>query len=126
VLLLQVNLRPCKWISFTYNSSNRAFLQGDEIPEGLCDKEIVLILKVSKPESLTNYRVIYLCNVLYKIASKVVANRLKKVLPYSIAEEQSAFITSRLITCNVLIAYECMHTIKRQQAKNPFLLKKLT
>jgi hypothetical protein len=96
----------------------RAFLSGEDVPEGLCDTVIVLIPKTLNPERLTNFWPINLCNVLYKIASKVLANILKEVLPSIIVEEQSVFVPRRLITDNVLIAYECMHTIRRQQAKN--------
>lgn len=75
---------------------------------------MTLIPKVNNPEHVFEYRPISLCNVLYKILSKVIANRLKPILNSIVSEAQSAFITNRLITNNILIVFESLHYMKTQ------------
>ena len=91
------------------------FLNGGELPSGLNDTSITLIPKVRHPQSISQYRPIALCPVWYKIAAKAITNRLRCIMDEVISEEQSAFVPGRLITDNVLVAYESVHTMRRRK-----------
>jgi hypothetical protein len=86
---------------------------------------IVLIPNVTKPRELKKLHPINLSNVIYKIAFKVLANRLKVILPQVISKKQSAFVPGRLITDNTLITFECLHSIRHQDTKRPFFTLKI-
>ena len=85
------------------------------MPEGINDSSIVLIPKLKDSVSLKNFRPISLCNVIYKVISKCLANRLRPLLEDIISLTQSAFIPGRLITHNALIAFECFDTIQKSK-----------
>ena len=92
------------------------FLNQGIPPPNFNETHIVLISKIKEPKRVTDYRPISLCNVTYKIVSKVIANRLKKILPSIISETQSAFVHGRLITDNVLVTFETMHHISKKKS----------
>lgn len=91
------------------------WLEEGRFPEGLNDTTVVLIPKCENPQSIRGLLPISLCNVVYKIVSKVLCNRMKKVLPGLIDESQSAFMSRRLIQDNVLIAFETIHSMRNKR-----------
>lgn len=95
--------------------------------KGIFDKtmnhtNLCLIPKPKNPRHESDYRTIALCNVSYKIISKILVTRLKKHLANIISEEQAAFILGRVITDNVIIAHEITHALKvKKRCSNSFM-----
>ncbi|KAA3476340.1 reverse transcriptase [Gossypium australe] len=102
-----------------------AILNGQFELEDINKTRLVLIPKVDKPINMTQFRPISLCNVLYKIIAKVLVNRMSDMLGDCINETQGAFIPGRLISDNILIAYEILHSLKMKKngKKGHFALK---
>lgn len=90
----------------------RNFFVTGELDDSLNQTNICLIPKTDRPSLMTEFRPISLCNVGYKIISKILSSRLKHILPELISETQSAFVAQRLITDNILIAQEMFHALR--------------
>ncbi|KAA3482314.1 reverse transcriptase [Gossypium australe] len=86
---------------------------------------IVLIPKIDNPKYMSHFRSISFSNVIYKIIAKVLVNRISEILGDCINEAQGAFIPGRLISNNVLIAYEVLHSLKmkKRRRRGNFALK---
>ena len=61
---------------------------------------------------------IALCNALYKILAKVLANKFKTALPDVISDNQSAFVHEMSITDNVLIKFEMIHYMRLKNRRS--------
>ena len=90
-------------------------LNSSILPHELNHTFLTLIPKIKCPRRVGDFRPFSLTNVLYKLIAKVLANRLKKFLPQLISETQSAFMSSHLISDNILIAHETLHFMKSKQ-----------
>lgn len=76
---------------------------------------ITLIPKVAQPSTPEKFRPIYLCNVIYKIISKVIANRLKSLLPLLISPKQSGYVEGRQILDGIILTHETIHSLKKSK-----------
>lgn len=96
------------------------------VPNSINTTFITLIHEIKNPKKVLDFRPISLCNIIYKLIVKVVANRLKKFLANSMPDSQSAFLLGRLISNNILVAFETLHYLKRKtRGKMGFMALKL-
>lgn len=89
-----------------------SWLNQGGFPQKLNNIDIVLTPEKDNPISMLDLRPISLCNVLYKIISKVLANRLNLFLSKCISHELFAFVKGRSILDNVVVSIETVHHVK--------------
>lgn len=101
-------------------------LNSDGLVNDINETHITLIPKITSSTKVSDFSPISLCTVIYKIIYKILANRLKKVLPSIISLTQSIFVLSRLLLDNIIVAFEAMHTMDcRMSGKSGYMTLKL-
>lgn len=78
---------------------------------------IALISKTERPKNMKEFRPISLCSIVYKLVTKVLANRLKQLMPELILPYQSSFIKGRNITDNIIITRKSFTQCGRRWGK---------
>lgn len=76
---------------------------------------VVLIPKIISPTMVSDFQPLSLCNVIYRVIAKVIANKLKLVLGDVISQNQSAFIplpTMSLLGTNACIGWGFVRPIR--------------
>jgi hypothetical protein len=113
-----------EWIGQDVVQLVRNFFQTGIIPSHINDTHIALIPKKLVPLIPADYTPISLCNVIYKIIAKCIANRLKSHLPDYIHPSQQAFIEGSRISNNIIITQEITHSFALSSWENKaFMLK---
>lgn len=78
---------------------------------------MALIPKESNPSTFNRFWLISLCNSSYKIVTKIIANRIKKVLLEIISENQGGFVPNRKTVDNVIVVQEAIHSSMKIKEK---------
>nr|XP_029151634.1 uncharacterized protein LOC114925975 [Arachis hypogaea] len=102
----------------------KAFV-GFDLDSALFDTLVVLIPKVDNPSRMKEFCPISLCNVIYKIITKVVVERLRPFLQDIIGPLQGGFIPGRGAPNNIIVAQEVLHFMKKTKSKKGVLAFKI-
>ncbi|XP_074308635.1 uncharacterized protein LOC141643387 [Silene latifolia] len=103
-------------VNVDITSAVLGFLNNGHLPPAWNTTHIVLIPKVVNPESISQFRPISLCNVIYRAASKCIALRLRKVTNNIIGQNQNAFLPGRLISDTGFLGHEIISYINQRRS----------
>lgn len=73
---------------------------------------VTLIPQNDSQQLVTDFYPISLCNVSYKVITKILANHLKNVISKLVGHEQSAFLVGRSTFDNIIAAQEIAHSLE--------------
>jgi len=93
----------------------------DRMWESFNSTFIALIPKSDYPLTFDDFRPISLCNCIYKIIAKIIANRLKPILSAHISPQQFSFLQNRQIHEAVGTAQELLHSVQTKKLKGMIL-----
>lgn len=100
------------------------FFQTGQMKPNIAHSNLVLIPKIDMPTKVSEFRPISVCNLLYKIISKLLAKRMQPFMADIISNAQTAFIPGRKIAENVILLREIFHSFKKPFDDQPqFVLK---
>lgn len=106
-------------------SNIQSFFQRGNLTKEWNKTFITLIPKTDSPQNFADYRPISLCNFNYKIISKILAERLKPILPRIIPKRQFAFVKERFILDNIFLAQELLYKLCHAKASRALMAIKL-
>eukprot|EP00253_Pinus_taeda_P023626 PITA_23626 len=104
-------------IKYDLQKMVRGFMNKAKVGGSTNSTYLALIPKDSNPETFAKFRPISLCNASYKILAKLLANRIKPLLPRIVSSAQGGFVEGRHILDNVIQVQETIHSSKQRKEK---------
>ena len=104
-----------KFIQKTFRSRN--FLVA------LNETLIVLIPKINHPDTVNHFRLMFLCNVIYNLITKIVVQRIRPLL--LVSQAQCNFIPRRQVRDNIVVVQEAIHAIRRMRGRKEAIAVKI-
>ncbi|XP_028551780.1 uncharacterized protein LOC110101382 [Dendrobium catenatum] len=101
----------------------RSFFIKGFLPKGVKSTALAIVPKHKNASSISDYRPIALCNVLYKIIAKILAAKLKPVMNWIVKDNQAGFVNSRVSTDNILLANDILYHAGKRGGDNIFCAK---
>ncbi|WZZ89725.1 hypothetical protein YC2023_118304 [Brassica napus] len=101
----------------------REFFRNGKLLKDMNTTAISLIPKKPEACSLSDFRPISCCNIVYKLISKIIANRLKPILSECVSPNQAAFLKGRSLRENVLLATELIKDYNKSSCHKSAMLK---
>lgn len=96
---------------------------GYSLSKSITHTNLVLISKKLNVQSFLDMRLISLSNFIYKILSKIIHDRLEKLLPKLISTNQFVFVKERSNTKNVLLAQKLITDIRERGKPSNIIIK---
>ncbi|PKU82102.1 Putative ribonuclease H protein [Dendrobium catenatum] len=101
------------------------FFAGNPYPKFFSFTYIVLIPKIDGPNHWHDFRPISLCTFLNKLNSKIISNRMEKIIHKIISTDQAAFVRGRSLSDHVLLAQEVFNKFRFSKARSGMFSIKL-
>lgn len=109
----------CTWAitGTAVHSFVKSILEGGDLPVEAAEALLVLIPKSSQPLSMKEFRLISLCNTVYKLVYKVIVRGRKDAWKMLIAPYQASFIPGKHSLDNVILCQEFVYSMRYSKAK---------
>ncbi|KAF7809507.1 putative beta-D-xylosidase 6 [Senna tora] len=117
--------RSWETISTSLSREIRSIFETGVIPQDWSDTLITLIPKIENASKPSHFRPIGLCTTQYKILSKLIANRIKPLLPAIISPVQGAFMKGKHTSDLFITAHEIMYSMNKSKSKDGWVIIKL-